>query len=182
MTTSATTVRRGLFGMFAGGLLAFGSAAILAPVASAQPAPAPVPGPDCSAASVAGTVSTATASEGAYLTANPQTNQALTQISEEPQPQAQEAYRTYFAQNPQVEDQLKAIHQPVSALQDRCGVKLTPTPVAQAVWSVGDTGAPEQTPGMEQMPGAAPGTPGAPVTPAPAENPAGPQVPNAPMA
>ena len=41
--TTATTVRRGLFGMFAGGLLAFGSAAIIAPVASAQPAPGPAP-------------------------------------------------------------------------------------------------------------------------------------------
>ncbi len=41
MTTSATTVRRGLYGMFAGGLLAFGSAAIIAPVAGAQPAPVP---------------------------------------------------------------------------------------------------------------------------------------------
>ena len=30
MNTSVTTVRRGLFGMFAGGLLAFGSAAIIA--------------------------------------------------------------------------------------------------------------------------------------------------------
>lgn len=69
MSSSATTVRRGLFGMFAGGLLAFGSAAIIAPVANAQPAPAPAPGPDCSASSVAGTVSAATASEGAYLKA-----------------------------------------------------------------------------------------------------------------
>ncbi|AFM19300.1 hypothetical protein Mycch_4598 [Mycolicibacterium chubuense NBB4] len=175
MTTSANTVRRGLFGMFAGGLLAFGSAAILAPVASAQPAPAPAPGPDCSAASVAGTVSAATASEGAYLTANPQTNQALTEISTEPQPQAEQAYRTFFAQNPQVEDQLKAIHQPVSALNDRCNVKLTPTAVAQAVWSVSDTGVPAQTPAA---PGE-PATPGAPTGPAPAESPATPAQPMA---
>ena len=38
MKMSATTVQRGLFGMFAGGLLAFGSAAIVSPVADAQPA------------------------------------------------------------------------------------------------------------------------------------------------
>jgi len=37
MHMSATTVRRGLFGMFAGGLLAFGSAAIVMPVANAAP-------------------------------------------------------------------------------------------------------------------------------------------------
>ncbi len=38
MKMSAMTVRRGLYGMFAGGLLAFGSAAIVAPVANAEPA------------------------------------------------------------------------------------------------------------------------------------------------
>jgi hypothetical protein len=37
MKMSATTVRRGLYGMFAGGLLAFGSAAIVMPVANAAP-------------------------------------------------------------------------------------------------------------------------------------------------
>ena len=37
MPMSATTVRRGLYGMFAGGLLAFGSAAIVMPVANAAP-------------------------------------------------------------------------------------------------------------------------------------------------
>ena len=84
MNSSATTMHRGLFGMFAGGLLAFGSAAIIAPVATAQPAPAP--GPECTASNVAGTVSTAAASEGAYLTANPQTNEMLTTISAQPQP------------------------------------------------------------------------------------------------
>lgn len=137
MNASATTVRRGLFGLFAGGLLAFGSAAIIAPVANAEPAP--VPAPDCTASSVAGTVSTAAASEGAYLTANPQTNEALTSISSQPQPEAQEAYRAFFAQNPQVEDQLKVIHQPVSALQSECGLQVTPTPVAQAVWGSTET-------------------------------------------
>jgi heme-binding protein len=34
------TVRRVMFGAFAGGLLAFGSAAIIIPVATAEPAPA----------------------------------------------------------------------------------------------------------------------------------------------
>ncbi len=128
-------MRRGHSGIFAGGLLAFGSAAIIAPVANAQPAPAPAPAPACTASSVAGTVSTAAASEGAYLLANPQTNEALTSISSQPQPQAQVAYQAFFAQNPQVEDQLKVILQPVSALQSECGLQVTPTPVAQAVWS-----------------------------------------------
>ena len=145
--TSANTVRRGLFGVFAGGLLAFGSAAIIAPVATAQPAPGPAPAPDCTASAVAGTVSTAAAAEGAFLTANSQANEALSTISSEPAPQADKAYMAYFAENPQVQEQLKAIHAPVSALQDRCGVKFAPTPVAQAVWS-----ATEQSPGVPVTP------------------------------
>ena len=40
MTASVRSVRRSLFGVFAGGLLAFGSAAIVAPVANYEPAPA----------------------------------------------------------------------------------------------------------------------------------------------
>ncbi|QZT62275.1 heme-binding protein [Mycolicibacterium austroafricanum] len=127
MNASLTTVRRGLFGMFAGGLLAFGAAAIVAPVANSQPAP------DCSASNVAATVSSVAASEGAYLAANPQTNQALSAIGTQPEPESQAAYGAFFAQNPQVEDQLEAIHQPVSALQNQCGIEVTPTPISAAL-------------------------------------------------
>jgi hemophore-related protein len=170
MNSSATTVRRGLFGMFAGGLLAFGSAAIIAPVANAQPAP--VPAPECTASNVAGTVSTAAASEGAYLTANPQTNDALTTISAQPQPAAQSAYASFFAQNPQVKSDLTAIHQPVSALQDNCGVLAVPTPVAQAVWDSGVA-----TPEAPVMAPEAPAVGETPVTPAPTA----PEAPETPM-
>lgn len=162
MNSSATTVSRGLFGMFAGGLLAFGAAAIIAPVANAQPAPAP--SPECTASNVAGTVSAAAASEGAYLTANPQTNEALTTISAQPQPEAKSAYASFFAENPRVKDDLTAIFQPVNALQDNCGVMTVPTPVAQAVWDSGV--AMPEAPVMGETP----------VTPAPAA-PAAPQVP-----
>ncbi|MHA0289233.1 hemophore-related protein [Mycobacterium sp. C3-094] len=143
--TSTDTVRRGLFGVFAGGLLTFGAVAIIAPVARAEPAPGPVFTSDCSAASVAGTVSTAAASEGAYLTANPQTNEALSTMSAQPQPEAQQAYVTYLKDNPQVQRQLEAIYEPVGSLKQRCGITVTPTPVAQAVWTV-------QTPQLPSAP------------------------------
>lgn len=133
MNTSISTgvrVRRKLFGILSGGALAVGSAAMIAPLAGAQPATTP----DCSAAGVAGTVSTATASEGAYLVANPQTNAALTNIAPQ-QPASENAYRAFFEQNPQVQSELAAIYQPVNALNNECGVQIIPTPVAQAVWS-----------------------------------------------
>lgn len=147
MNPSATNVRRGLFGVFAGGLLAFGSAAIVAPVSNAQPETSP----DCSAAGVAGTVSTAVAAEGAYLTANPQVNEALSGISAQPQEQAQTAYQAYLEENPQVRQALTDIYQPVGTVNTQCNLDLTPTPVAQAVWSFssGAAESPAQTPPAE---------------------------------
>ena len=131
MKMSATTVRRGLYGMFAGGLLAFGSAAIIAPVANAEPQPAPTD--TCSVSGIANTSSTVSASTSTYLKSNPEANEALTEIATQPQEQATEAFRTYFAQNPKVESELQAINQPVVELASQCGIEVTPTPISEAL-------------------------------------------------
>ncbi|GAT11395.1 hemophore-related protein [Mycolicibacterium novocastrense] len=133
MNLSATTVRRGLYGMFAGGLLAFGSAAIVAPVANAQPAPAPTQDNTCSVSAIANTSSTVSASTSTYLASNPEANEALTEIATKPQDQATQDFRAYFAQNPQVESELKAINQPVTEISSQCGVEVTPTPISAAL-------------------------------------------------
>jgi heme-binding protein len=130
MKMSATTVRRGLYGMFAGGLLAFGSAAIVAPVANAEPQPAPA---NCTVSGIATTSSTVSASISAYLASHPDTNEEPTDIASQPQEQATEAFRAYFAENPQVETELKAIHQPVIELANQCGIEVTPTPISEAL-------------------------------------------------
>lgn len=134
MNLSATTVRRGLYGMFAGSLLAFGSAAIVAPVANAQPAP--TQDTNCSVSAIAGTSSTVSASTSTYLAANPAANEALTQIATQPQDQATQAFRTYFAENPKVESELKAINEPAAALSSQCGIEVTPTPISAALTDV----------------------------------------------
>ena len=126
MKMSATTVRRGLYGMFAGGLLAFGSAAIVMPVANAAP-------DVCSQSGIATTASTVSASTATYLTAHPQTNQELTDIAKQPVEQAQKAYQVYFEKNPQVENELKAINQPITDLSQQCGIDVTPTPISEAL-------------------------------------------------
>ena len=146
MTTSVMTIRRGLYSVLAGGALVLGPA-LLAPMATAQPDPAP----DCSAANVARTVSAATAAEGDYLVANPPTNSQLSSISSQPPEQAQDAYNAYFEQNPQVRDDLAAIHQPVSALSEQCGFDVAPTLVAAAVWQTQpQTAAGVDTPNLNQ--------------------------------
>ena len=126
MKMSATTVRRSLYGMFAGGLLAFGSAAIVMPVANAAP-------DACSQSGIATTSSSVSASTAAYLAAHPQTNQELTDIAKQPAEQAEKAYRVYFDRNPQIENELKAINQPVTDLTNQCGIDVTPTPIAEAL-------------------------------------------------
>lgn len=136
-TMSATTVRRGLYGMFAGGLLAFGSAAIIVPVAGAEPtSPAPAPGTNsdsCSISAIAQTSSTVSASTSTYLASNPEANTALTNITTHSDADSTEAFRAYFDKNPQVTDELKAINQPAVDLSSKCGVELTPTPISAAL-------------------------------------------------
>jgi hemophore-related protein len=135
MKMSETTVRRGLYGMFAGGLLAFGSAAVIAPIANAQPAPG-AETDNCSVSAIASASSTVSASTSTYLASNPQANDALTDIATKAQTspeQATEAYRTYFAQNPQVQTELTNIHQPVMTLSSQCGVEVAPTPISEAL-------------------------------------------------
>ena len=131
MTMSATTVRRGLFGMFAGGLLAFGSAAIVMPVAGAEPNSPNTA--ECTQSGIATTSSTVSASTATYLAAHPQTNQELTEIAKQPVEQAQKAYQVYFDKNPQIENELKVINQPVTDLSSQCGIALTPTPISEAL-------------------------------------------------
>jgi hemophore-related protein len=73
------------------------------------------------------------ASTSAYLASHPDTNEELTDIASQPQEQATEAFRAYFAENPQVETELKAIHQPVIELANQCGIEVTPTPISEAL-------------------------------------------------
>jgi heme-binding protein len=122
---SVSTVRRGLYGMFAGGLLTgiatVASAAILAPTANASPA-----APDrCSASGMATTSSAVSASMGSYLEAHPTANEALTDIATQSPTQAPESYRAYFTDNPQVATDLKVIQQPVTDLSAQCRTQVT---------------------------------------------------------
>jgi hemophore-related protein len=117
MKMSETTVRRGLYGMFAGGLLGgVASAAILMPSANAAP-------DQCSASGLATTQSSVQLSMSTYLQTHPQTNQALTDIAKKSPTEAQASYEMYFADNPQVARDLKGLEQPVSDLTTQCGIQ-----------------------------------------------------------
>jgi hemophore-related protein len=127
MKMSETTVRRGLCGMFAGGLLGgIASAAIMMPSANAAP-------DQCSASGVATTQSSVQLSMSTYLQTHPQTDQSLTDISKQPPIEAQASYETYFADNPQVAKDLKGLQQPVSDLNTKCGIQSSSTQLTDAL-------------------------------------------------
>lgn len=127
MKMSETTVRRGLYGMFAGGLLGgIASAAIVMPSATAAP-------DQCSASGMATTVSSVSLSMSTYLQTHPQTDQALTDIAKQPATQANQSFRTYFADNPKVADDLESIQQPATELSTQCGTQVSPNDVVDAL-------------------------------------------------
>ena len=66
-------------------------------------------------------ISTVATNTGGYLDAHPQTNQALTTISQQQAgPQTLGALRTYFDANPQAGKDLQALQQPLVSLSTQC--------------------------------------------------------------
>lgn len=113
--SSAATVRRGLAGLL--GVSAMGAGALLALTPTAATA-APDP---CAASQIAKTVGTVANNTGTYLDAHPQTNQALTTMSQQQAgPQTLVALKTYFDANPQAAKDLQAIQQPLTSLSGQC--------------------------------------------------------------
>lgn len=135
-TVTKTSVRRGLYGIFAGGALgAVASATIALPAANAAPDTTSETTTTCSASGVQNTVSSVSEQVGSYLTNHPETDMALTDIAKQSPAQAQASYKTYFASNPTVANDLRTIQQPVLSLKDQCGVQV---PASQTMTALND--------------------------------------------
>lgn len=120
MKATATTIRRGLYGMFAGGILAAG---VVVMVPTAQSAPDP-----CSAANQAQIVSNVSQNISNYLANHADVNTALTNISKEPAPAANNDFQGYFDNiNPGAGHDLHNIQAPLSANQQQCGRQVNAT-------------------------------------------------------
>lgn len=126
MKTTARGLRRGLFGMFAacagGGAVV---AALTVPSAPLMPSATAATDP-CAASEVAKTIGSVAMSTSSYLDAHPQTNQALTTISQQQGgPQSLGALKTYFDANPQAAKDLQQLQQPLTGLAGKCKLPLT---------------------------------------------------------
>lgn len=89
------------------------------PAASAAPDP-------CAASTVAKTVGAVATNTGAYLSAHPETDQALTAISQQPPgPHSVAMVKAYFDSNPEVAADMQRLQQPLVSLSARCRLPVT---------------------------------------------------------
>jgi hemophore-related protein len=122
------TARRSLFGAFATIGVA-SCAALMIPLASADPEsePAPAPADNCNAATMSSTISTVTSELSTYFAAHPDANQALIEITRQSAFTAMGQMDSYFNDHPDQANDLRAIQQPLAAYKDRCGLQVSPT-------------------------------------------------------
>jgi hemophore len=91
------------------------------PVPSATAATDP-----CAASELARTIGSVATSTGTYLDSHPETNQALTTISQQQAgPQSLGAVKTYFDANPQVAKDMQQLQQPLVNLSARCKLPIS---------------------------------------------------------
>jgi heme-binding protein len=122
METTTAALRRGLCTAFAGGAMV---AALSLPALMAGPSATAAPDP-CAASEVARTVGKVAANTGSYLDSHPETNQALTTISQQPAgPQSLAALKSYFDANPEVAKDMQQLQQPLISLSSRCKLPIT---------------------------------------------------------
>jgi hemophore len=120
MSTTTRALRRSLYAVFA--VSAAGGAVVAAlAVPSATAATDP-----CAASELARTIGSVGMSTGNYLDSHPETNQALTTISQQQAgPQSLGAVKTYFDANPQVAKDMQQLQQPLVNLSTRCKLPIS---------------------------------------------------------
>lgn len=121
MISTAKTLRRSLYAVFA--VSAAGGASVAAlmgnPLATAATDP-------CAASELAKTIGSVATSMGTYLDTHPQTNQALTTISQQQAgPQSLGAVKNYFDANPQAAKDMQQLQQPLVSLSTRCQLPIS---------------------------------------------------------
>ena len=123
MVSTAKALRRSLYAVFAASAAGGASVAAL----MGNPAPSATAATDpCAASELAKTIGSVATSTGNYLDSHPETNQALTTISQQQAgPQSLGAIKTYFDTNPQVAKDMQQLQQPLSTLSGRCKLPVT---------------------------------------------------------
>jgi hemophore len=152
MSMTHATARRGLFGAFA--VCSAGGATIAAltvPSASSMPSATAAPDP-CAASQVAKTVGSVANSTGTYLDSHPQTNQALTTISQQQGgPQSLVALKSYMDANPAVAKDLQTLQKPLADLAGQCKLPISIPQVLGLMQNAQQGGLPATLPGAQSV-------------------------------
>ena len=124
MIPTGKTLRRGLFfAVFAAS--AAGGAGVAALMGSPVPSATAATDP-CAASELARTIGSVATSMGTYLDSHPETNQALTTITQQQAgPQSLGAIKTYLDANPQVAKDMQQLQQPLVGLGSRCRLPIS---------------------------------------------------------
>ena len=99
-----------------------------APTANAAPGP-------CSSSAHASQLSTTSGRISQYLANNPDVNQSLTQIAQQPSAQAKAKLRQYMTNHPNVANDLQNMRAPLSAQCDQCDLQAPPLNVPMGLGS-----------------------------------------------
>jgi hemophore-related protein len=122
MTAFAINLRRTVFGMFPGCIVA-------AAVISVSPTAGAAPDP-CSASGLAATSSGVLNAASGYLDGHPDANNVLTTAVNQPPADARSSIRGYFISHPGEALELKGIAQPLLDLKGRCNTAVSPDQLA----------------------------------------------------
>ena len=123
MNTITSAVRRCLGGVFAASVV---GGAVVTAIASPSAPSATAAADPCAASEVARTIGSVATSTAIYLDAHPETNNALTTISQQQSgPQSLGALKTYFDANPQAGKDMQALQAPLQSLSARCRLPFT---------------------------------------------------------
>lgn len=122
MHMSGITMRRGIAGVLAAGVLGGVVATTIAlPTASADA--------DCTVTGLSNAIGTVGAQTGQWFASNPDANQAVTNAGG--QGDAEAAIRNYFVGHPSEWAELQRIAQPLRTLRQQCGSNVAPADIAR---------------------------------------------------
>jgi len=123
MNATTRALRRGLYAVLAA--VAVGGAGVAALMGNPVPAATAATDP-CAASELARTIASVAMSTGYYLDSHPETNQALTTISQQQAgPQSLGAVKSYFDANPQVAKDMQQLQQPLVSMGTRCKLPIS---------------------------------------------------------
>jgi hemophore len=123
MISTANALRRSLLAVL--GASAAGGVTVAALMGNTAPSATAATDP-CAASELARTIGSVAMSTGNYLDAHPDTNQALTTISQQQAgPQSLGAIKNYFDANPQAAKDMQQLQQPLISMSTRCKLPIS---------------------------------------------------------